>query len=164
MRDALNLFYLFLKRHRRPRHHHRPRGHTTTRTYDGLSRLATQTGPMGRLTWFTYDGLDRLTSARLDAAVEPGLLPMDATLTAPAWELTAWRSIFLAKTAGRERDTPLGAKAIAPKRVVPPRGLEWVPTKGSNPLAPIQGDPDLRMASTDRRPKNMCSPFDPYRS
>ena len=45
--------------------------------------------PPGRLTWFTYDGLGRLTSTRLYAAVEPGLLPMDATLTARAWELTA---------------------------------------------------------------------------
>ena len=66
-----------------------PGGHTTTQMYDALSRLATQTSPPGRLTWFTYDGLGRLTRTRLYAAVEPGLLPMDATLTARAWELTA---------------------------------------------------------------------------
>ena len=38
--------------------------------------------------WFTYDGLDRLTSTRLYTAAESGLLPVDATLTAPAWDLT----------------------------------------------------------------------------
>jgi hypothetical protein len=68
MRDALNLFNLSLQKRQRGRH---------------------PDDPLGRLTRFTCDGPTRLTSTRLYAAVEPGLLPMDATLTARASELTA---------------------------------------------------------------------------
>ena len=39
-----------------------PLGHTTTRTYDAVSRLVTQTDPLGRLTWYTYDLLNRLST------------------------------------------------------------------------------------------------------
>jgi YD repeat-containing protein len=37
-----------------------PLGHTTTRTYDAVSRLVTQTDPLGRLTWYTDDLVHRL--------------------------------------------------------------------------------------------------------
>jgi YD repeat-containing protein len=39
-----------------------PLGHTTTRTYDEVSRLLMQTDPLGRLTWYTYDLLNRLST------------------------------------------------------------------------------------------------------
>jgi YD repeat-containing protein len=34
----------------------------TTRTFDAVSRLVTQTNPLGRLTWYLCDGLNRLAT------------------------------------------------------------------------------------------------------
>jgi hypothetical protein len=55
---------------------------------------------------------NRLGSARLYAAVEQGLLPTDATLTARAHELKTERQTLLAEIAGLEREQAFAASPI----------------------------------------------------
>ena len=46
-----------------------PVAHTTTRTYDEVSRLLMQIDPLGQMTWYTYDAGSRLT--QVDDTADP---------------------------------------------------------------------------------------------
>jgi len=65
-----------------------PLGHATTRTYDAVSRLATQTDPLGRLTWYTYDRQTRLAQWRIPPGLPRSLTgPIRAPQPAPMGQL-----------------------------------------------------------------------------
>ena len=60
-----------------------PLGQTTTRTYDTVSCLLTQTDPLRRLTWYTYDVATLMTL--FHPAVMPRLCRAARSRAARGW-------------------------------------------------------------------------------